>query len=373
MVRSPLVWGGGGRSYRDVVGHGSSASEIRMEDSSSERVVVVPEVVSGCVELHLRAVVGRTVDLDTLVYFDRLLRIGKVKFVKIQYLGGLLMLVSFESMEEAESFLQNNKLWGPWFSKLDLWEGQILAVERIAWIRVQGLPLHLADSEILRKIGDEYGKTLYVPKDVREDPDLSINRVVVLAGNDTRVKEFWWLKWKDKSFRVWVMEEDDVWVPDCLSRLESDLGSPEAEKDSLVSNSHVKEVEDVEEVMFDDTVPDKVGKETNATFSGFGDLDFNSSAAVSPKFVSLGSKVNQSKDGGPRFFKRNKGKKCLSHVGSSLEHRPKKRSRVHMEKSELFGLDDLICKGPYSFQKEPPMESQSWMSVPHWREGYLWI
>ncbi|KAM0020151.1 hypothetical protein Hdeb2414_s0025g00663981 [Helianthus debilis subsp. tardiflorus] len=170
----------GGRSFRDVVGHG--ASEIRVEGSSTEKVVSVPEDVSGCVDLHRKAVVGRTVDLDTLVYFDRLLSIGKVKFVKIQYLGGLSIMVSFESMEEAESFLQNKKLWGPWFSYLDLWEGQILAVERIAWIRVQGLPLHLADSEFLRKIGEAYGKILYVPKDVGEESDLSFHRVAVLAG-----------------------------------------------------------------------------------------------------------------------------------------------------------------------------------------------
>ncbi|KAF5815681.1 hypothetical protein HanXRQr2_Chr03g0125771 [Helianthus annuus] len=273
-------------------------------------------------------------------------------------------MVSFESMEEAESFLQNNKLWGPWFSNLDLWEGQILAVERIAWIRVQGLPLHLADSEILRKIGEAYGKILYVPKDVGEESDLSFNRVAVLAGNDARIKEFLCLRWKDKSFRVWVMEEDEVWVPDCLSRSKVDLGSSEAEKESSPEeekeisglNSHVKEVEQVDEAMGDVPISDNVGKETHDTFFGVGDEDVNSSAAVSPMFVCQSSKANQIKVGGPRLFKSRKGKKSVSPVGSSLELRPKKRSRAHMEKRDLFGLDDLISKGPYPFQKVTPVE-----------------
>ncbi|MFS8000841.1 hypothetical protein Hanom_Chr13g01183291 [Helianthus anomalus] len=108
--------------------------------------------------------------------------------------------------------------------------------------------------------------------------------------------------------------------------------------------------------MGDDSIPDKVGKETKETFFGVGDLEFNSSAAVSPRFVSHGTKVNQSKDGGPKYFKRSKGKKSLSPMGSYLEHRPKKRPRAQVEKSELFGLDDLISKGPYSFQDKPPME-----------------
>ncbi|KAJ0815266.1 putative RNA recognition motif domain, nucleotide-binding alpha-beta plait domain superfamily [Helianthus annuus] len=243
----------GGRSFRDVVGFGAAASELRVGGSSSEKVVSVPDGVSGCVDLFRKAVVGRTVDLDTLVFFDRLLSIGKVKFVKIQFLGGLSIMVSFESSEEAEAFLQNKKLWGPWFSNLDLWEGQTLAVERVAWIRVQGLPLHLVDSEILRKIGEAYGKILYVPKDVGEESDLSFQRVAVLAGNDARIKEFLCIKWKDKSFRVWVMEEEEVWVPDCLKMSMLDGGSsetvkvstPEEEKETSGSNSHVLEVEQV--------------------------------------------------------------------------------------------------------------------------------
>ncbi|KAM0055051.1 hypothetical protein Hdeb2414_s0006g00201631 [Helianthus debilis subsp. tardiflorus] len=335
-----------------------------MEGSSSEKVVPVPDDVSGCVELHRKAVVGRTADLDTLVYFDRLLSIGMVKYVKIQYLGGLSIMVSFASMEEAESFLQNKKLWGPWFSNLDLWEGQILAVERIAWLRVHGLPLHLADPEILRKIGEAYGKLLYVPKGVGEESDLSFHRVAVLAGNDARIKEFLCLRWKDKFFRVWVMEEDDVWVPDCLKRPMVDLGSSEAEKVSSPeeekvtsgSNSHDKVAEKVDEATGDVPVFDNVGKETNDTFFGVHDEEVNSSAAVSLMFVCQNSKVNRVKVGGPRICKSRKGKKSVSPVGSPLELRPKKRSRAHMEKNDLFGLDDLISKGPYPFQNATHVE-----------------
>ncbi|KAJ0703642.1 putative nucleotide-binding alpha-beta plait domain superfamily, RNA-binding domain superfamily [Helianthus annuus] len=205
----------GVRSYRDVVnptsaGLGPSGSVLSPGGCRTGRVVMISEEVSGGTGLYRRAVVGRTVDLDTLVIFDRLLRIGKVDFLRIQYLGGLSILVSFANTEAAELFLQNKVLWGPWFSKLDLWEGQVLAVERIAWHKIHGLPFHIFDPEVLRKIGDSFGKTLYVTKDVGEESDLSVNRVAVLAGNDNRVEEFVCLKWRDKTFRVWVKEEDEV-------------------------------------------------------------------------------------------------------------------------------------------------------------------
>ncbi|KAJ0431914.1 putative nucleotide-binding alpha-beta plait domain superfamily, RNA-binding domain superfamily [Helianthus annuus] len=76
------------RSYRDVVhpmttGIGSSGSEKRVDKCRSKKVVEVSDAVRAFEELHWKAVVGRTADLDTLIYFDRLLRISKVNYEKI--------------------------------------------------------------------------------------------------------------------------------------------------------------------------------------------------------------------------------------------------------------------------------------------------
>ncbi|KAM0056020.1 hypothetical protein Hdeb2414_s0006g00213001 [Helianthus debilis subsp. tardiflorus] len=186
-----------------------------------EKMVEVDNVVAF-LDIHRRAVVGRTVDLDTLIYFDRLLRIGKVNFGKIHYLGGLSLLVSFGTPDDAESFLRNKTLWGPWVSKLDLWTGQVLAAERLAWIRVQGIPIHILDPVVLRKIGNVFGKSLFVPKDVGDKSDLSVKCVGVLLGNDQRIKEYISIRWKDKIFRVWVAEEENVWVPDYIGSYDSE-------------------------------------------------------------------------------------------------------------------------------------------------------
>ncbi|KAF5786564.1 hypothetical protein HanXRQr2_Chr10g0442441 [Helianthus annuus] len=144
---------------------------------TSEKVVEVKEDVNAFQDLYRKAVVGRTKDLDTLVFFNRFLRIGKVHYVKIQYLGGLSILVSFACSEEAESFLKNKGLWGPWFSNLDMWEGQVLAVERIAWLRIQGLPLQLFDSDIMKMVGNLFEKSVFVPSGVGEDKDLTVKCV----------------------------------------------------------------------------------------------------------------------------------------------------------------------------------------------------
>ncbi|KAF5797839.1 hypothetical protein HanRHA438_Chr07g0296081 [Helianthus annuus] len=148
------------------------------------------------------AVVGRAVDLETLVDMDRLLKIAKISYVRIQFLGGLSVLISFSEEESASKFIDSRGLWGPWFSKLEAWKGQSLPLERVAWLKMHGIPLHLLDVEVLMQVGELFGKVLHTPKSVDEDLDLSFVTVGVLAGEAARIREMVTLNWKGRSFRV---------------------------------------------------------------------------------------------------------------------------------------------------------------------------
>ncbi|KAF5773617.1 putative RNA-directed DNA polymerase [Helianthus annuus] len=212
------------RSYREVVGHsnsfGSSSKHAGTEEDfrGSEKSIVVPDKTGAFNDLFGTALVGRTVDLETLVDFDKLLRIAKISVANLQYLGGLSLLISFSDVESARMFMEDKKVWGPWFSKLDFWSGQTLPLERVAWLKLCGIPLHLLDPVVLGMIGESFGKLLHVPKLHEEDLDLSMVRVGVLVGNPGRIKEMVSLRWKDKVFRIWVEEDSDVWVPDSVEK-----------------------------------------------------------------------------------------------------------------------------------------------------------
>ncbi|KAF5769330.1 hypothetical protein HanRHA438_Chr14g0657581 [Helianthus annuus] len=91
--------------------------------------------------------------------------------------------------------MEVKEIWSPWFSRLDPWRGQTLPLERVAWLKMSGIPLHLFDSE-----------------------DLSVSKVGVLVGSSNRIKEEASLRWRDRTFRVWVEEDQEIWVPDCFDR-----------------------------------------------------------------------------------------------------------------------------------------------------------
>ncbi|KAM0037856.1 putative RNA recognition motif domain, nucleotide-binding alpha-beta plait domain superfamily [Helianthus debilis subsp. tardiflorus] len=212
------------RSFRDVLGMESRSGDqswgvrggregVRVGEEFS---IEVPEKTSAFGKLVGKAVVGRTVDLKTLVDFDRLLAIAGTKFSRIQYLGGLSILISFPEEALADNFLNDRVLWGPWFSHLVAWGGQSFPLERVAWLRLIGVPMHLVGPEVLRQIGNSFGKVLHVPGDVEDEKDLSVFRVGILAGEAERIQGFMNIKWKNKSFRIRVEEEQRDWIPDCL-------------------------------------------------------------------------------------------------------------------------------------------------------------
>ncbi|KAF5809500.1 hypothetical protein HanXRQr2_Chr04g0157861 [Helianthus annuus] len=219
-------------------GSGSGVSEGSAEGEGLKSIIV-PDRTEAFAELFDLAVIGRTVNLETLVDFDKLMRIAKVEFSRIQYLGGLTILISFPGIEEARRFLEAKKLWDPWFSKIDVWRGQSLHLERVAWLKLSGIPLHLLDTDLLSQIGALFGKVLHVPKGLEEEKDLSVCRVGILAGEAIRISEIIKVKWRNRGFRVLVEEELDDWIPDCLGisyRGSSDVSSPMASS-PVVGNS----------------------------------------------------------------------------------------------------------------------------------------
>ncbi|KAJ0715757.1 putative RNA recognition motif domain, nucleotide-binding alpha-beta plait domain superfamily [Helianthus annuus] len=113
------------RSYREMLGL-SSAGGIGREEKEQAKSVVVPDKVEALKGLARTAVVGRVVNLETLVDFHRLLRIAKVTYVKLQYLGGLSLLISFSDEALSSLFMDSKDVWGPWFSKLEMWNDQVL-------------------------------------------------------------------------------------------------------------------------------------------------------------------------------------------------------------------------------------------------------
>ncbi|KAJ0799620.1 putative RNA recognition motif domain, nucleotide-binding alpha-beta plait domain superfamily [Helianthus annuus] len=205
-----------GRSYCSVLKNNGAPNQSSSNSAEQVKEVTVHNETSAFFDLQGRSVVDRTKDLDSLINLRVSLKEAGIDGFKLYYLGGFYLLLTFEDEVDATDFLLNTNLWRDWFSLLDLWSGQSLAYERIAWIKFHGVPLNLAENKVFDDMASLFGKVVKSSQLSPRDWDLSSNIVGILVDAGARVSGQVTLKWKSKSFRVWVMEELDDWVPDSL-------------------------------------------------------------------------------------------------------------------------------------------------------------
>ncbi|XP_076905321.1 uncharacterized protein LOC143561050 [Bidens hawaiensis] len=202
-----------GRSYKEAcinsVDGGSKALEVE-----------VPTNINAFEHLHRRALVGVTVDLGTLRNLKSLLKDAGIVGLNIHYIGGFHVYLAFDGLKAAEEFLKNKDIWAQWFTKLDEWRGQSLPFQRNAWLRVIRVPLHLSDEEVFNSVGSMLGKVIHKSQISWNNGDMSIDCIGVLVGDGRRITEEIKLKWRNKSFLVWVTEEIGIWDPECVGRIE---------------------------------------------------------------------------------------------------------------------------------------------------------
>ncbi|KAJ0828984.1 putative RNA recognition motif domain, nucleotide-binding alpha-beta plait domain superfamily [Helianthus annuus] len=199
---------------------------VRPKQPQQPPVLNQPFVNIGKDEMHAFkdligcALVGRCKNLEILRKLDECFLEKKVSGVSLSYLGGLYMLVKFEVEASCVNFLMDHSCWKDWFSVLDPWDNQSLPFERLAWVKVQGVPMHLADNDVLNNIVENFGKIVHGSQLEAGDGNLSVSWIGLLVGEGVRIHEQVTLRWKNKQFRVWVEEEINDWVPGSVGLVE---------------------------------------------------------------------------------------------------------------------------------------------------------
>ncbi|KAJ0868316.1 putative RNA recognition motif domain, nucleotide-binding alpha-beta plait domain superfamily [Helianthus annuus] len=228
------------RAYRQVPAERKVASKpnsfLGALNGSKERVLQ-----SNVIELppmdtqakrtwEFRSLIGEAKELETLNNLKSLLSGIKDKCPVLRYLGGLKVLLTFKDQAEANEFLRDQaETWSEWFSRVYVWEGIPPVFERIAWIRVIGVPVCLWDRNVFTRIAERCGRVLVGSEAQLEDDNLAVDRMAILVQSGKRVSNEILMSWKEHEFKVWVEEIDGCWCPSFLDEQftpSPDIASP---------------------------------------------------------------------------------------------------------------------------------------------------
>ncbi|KAF5769705.1 hypothetical protein HanXRQr2_Chr14g0651361 [Helianthus annuus] len=197
----------------------------KSHSEGDEYVVVLDPSIFSLSSITGKAVVGRILGFNELRFLNSSLKSVGFGDASIQYVGGLTVLISFENGVDANRFLEAKDIWKQLFSSLSPWIGQSLPFERIAWINILGVPPHLMSSKVFDEIGSRYGKVIQPSQFIETVGDLIIGRLGILLDSGNKINGVLSLSWQDKKYKVWVVEENDQWIPAFLDVDEESLAA----------------------------------------------------------------------------------------------------------------------------------------------------
>ncbi|CAH1420725.1 unnamed protein product [Lactuca virosa] len=140
-------------------------------------------------------------------------RLGQEFAYGMKYMGGLSVGIRFRNSAVVKQFLLKKEQWGKWFSEFKVGSSYDGNVERIAWLKVVGLPLHMWSEEnfsrIARWVGQPIGP-LEIPLSMQ---DVSHGKICVLTSRKTKINDEVLVKLKGNVQKMGLVEENFDWPP----------------------------------------------------------------------------------------------------------------------------------------------------------------
>ncbi|PWA88731.1 RNA-directed DNA polymerase, eukaryota, Nucleotide-binding alpha-beta plait domain protein [Artemisia annua] len=277
-------------------------------------------------ELYGCGVIAEASSLDVLTSLKTKLKEAAFVGFKIRYVGGLTVLLSFENVLDKDRFLNDNDGWKSWLKTAESWIGQVVKTDRVAWIKIRGLPMHVAEMKSFNEIAGMFG-TVIAEAHYPEEGDISYAIVGISLQSHARVGGSVKVVWKDSSYLVYVEEDLEEWFPECVVDLDEEAEEWRVDSVEIPAAVTTNAVLSSEQEPVQHMVEDQ---EALPHLNGH----FNDS-------VGAGSISKSCKRKGGKYSKK---KGCYRRSTSpSDKDRPKKRVR---EDNDIFDIDRFIFDNP---------------------------
>ncbi|CAH1420902.1 unnamed protein product [Lactuca virosa] len=99
-----------------------------------------------------------------------------------KYLGGLKLAIHFRWSTEAKKYLEDKKRWQDWFKWLVMADQYDMDYERVAWLKITGVPLQLWEENNFTIIASRYGRVINPFDCIANRRDYSMGKVGVLTS-----------------------------------------------------------------------------------------------------------------------------------------------------------------------------------------------
>ncbi|GKD84524.1 hypothetical protein Tco_1355678, partial [Tanacetum coccineum] len=206
-----------------------------------------------------------------LVIDDLCLKEQGFQSTKLTYLGGLWVLIGFDSLDILEKF-RNHVGIRSWFSSIKPACNSFVSDERIVWVSVEGLPIHAWTSNTFSKIASKWGDL--VVWEEFEEKFLSRKHICLKTKVYVIINGCFKIIINGKVY--WIRAKElDAWVPKFFSDSDSSSSKggfyelDEGSKFEDMKFDNVKRDNDVEKVLETSGMQEnKIGNDNEPSIHG---------------------------------------------------------------------------------------------------------
>ncbi|KAI7994350.1 hypothetical protein LOK49_LG11G01162 [Camellia lanceoleosa] len=193
--------------------------------------------------------VGIVRDYKIIPMIEEAMRIEGVNFVIIKPLGGVKVLLQFNTMEDMKEMLQGSRWWlETWFDEVYEWHCREFTLSRRVWLAIEGVPLNAWNSATFTKIASNWGRVFSVDGKTSSRMELERGKVLVETNFKNSIDGFCKLKVGQFLYNVRVSEMEfqkiymlgSSYYPKAAVKMDEDDGDHiNVGEDVLVRSGHV--------------------------------------------------------------------------------------------------------------------------------------
>ncbi|CAH1452202.1 unnamed protein product [Lactuca virosa] len=164
--------------------------------------------------LRKSTLVGEALSLAHLGHMKSLLSIKEIPNFEIKYIGGHKVLLVFDHSVGAKEFMENCDRWKEYMKwvKLDA-VADSMKYDRVAWIRIVGLPLRYWGEKNFLAITAPFGETIAPYDDLPNRVDMSCVKIGILTEIRKSINDEIMISIDGELTKIGIIEFDEDYFP----------------------------------------------------------------------------------------------------------------------------------------------------------------
>ncbi|XP_058220218.1 uncharacterized protein LOC131330605 isoform X2 [Rhododendron vialii] len=155
----------------------------------------------------MTSAVAKLKEITTMEIVQQALEDLDFQDVSAKSLGGMDLIITFQSKEDRQAALRNPKIQG-WFKSFKPWNGEPSGKSRLVWLKCRGIPLNVWSLSSFKRIGEIWGDFITLDQETLKEESYGVGRMMIASEYLNRIDEWINITVRGRNCHTRIWEED---------------------------------------------------------------------------------------------------------------------------------------------------------------------